>query len=195
VVYNDLHVLFLRITWSFTMERKASIVPIVIYNDLCFIFKNHMKFHSGEKGFNCSHCPERFEMRKFLQNHLIIAHQEKEDSLTTNRIKRIANKSFKGMWLSYCCLTPHEQFSAISWQEQVTFPWVNDDVHFVLHLWCSLCTMMSTFQPYHDENIGWNDDDISFVIDKNMLSWIFIELACWNNSPRVDMLLHSDPLF
>jgi len=36
--------------------------------------------------------------------------------------------------LSYCCLTPHEQFSAISWQEQVTFPWVNDDVHFVLHL-------------------------------------------------------------
>jgi hypothetical protein len=82
----------------------------------------------------------------------------------------------------------------ISWQEQVTFPWVNDDVHFVLHLWCSLCTMMSTFQPYHDENIGWNDDDISFVIDKNMLSWIFIELARWNNSPRVDMLLHSDPL-
>ena len=28
----------------------------------------------------------------------------------------------------------------------------------------------------------------------NMLSWIFIVLAHWCNSPRVDMLLHSDKL-
>jgi hypothetical protein len=28
-----------------------------------------------------------------------------------------------------------------------------------------------------------------------MLSWIFIVLAYWNNSPRVDMSLHSDTLF
>jgi hypothetical protein len=28
-----------------------------------------------------------------------------------------------------------------------------------------------------------------------MLSWIFIVLAHWNNSPRVDMSLHSDTLF
>ena len=28
-----------------------------------------------------------------------------------------------------------------------------------------------------------------------MLSWIFIVLVHWNNSPRVDMLLHSDTLF
>ena len=27
------------------------------------------------------------------------------------------------------------------------------------------------------------------------LSWIFIVLAHWNNSPRVDMPLHSDTLF
>jgi hypothetical protein len=29
----------------------------------------------------------------------------------------------------------------------------------------------------------------------NMLSWLFIELAHWNNSPQVDMLLHQDTLF
>ena len=28
-----------------------------------------------------------------------------------------------------------------------------------------------------------------------MLSWIFIVLAHWNNSPRADMSLHSDTLF
>ena len=28
-----------------------------------------------------------------------------------------------------------------------------------------------------------------------MLSWIVIVLAHWNNSPRVDMMLHSDTLF
>jgi hypothetical protein len=30
---------------------------------------------------------------------------------------------------------------------------------------------------------------------KNMLSWFFIVLADWNNSPRVDMSLHSNTLF
>jgi hypothetical protein len=29
----------------------------------------------------------------------------------------------------------------------------------------------------------------------NTLSWILIVLAHWNNSPRVDMSLHSDTLF
>jgi len=29
----------------------------------------------------------------------------------------------------------------------------------------------------------------------NMLSWIFIVLAQWNNSLRVDMSLHPDALF
>jgi hypothetical protein len=27
------------------------------------------------------------------------------------------------------------------------------------------------------------------------VSWVFIVLAHWNNSPRVDMSLHSDTLF
>jgi uncharacterized protein YcaQ len=36
-------------------------------------------------------------------------------------------------WVSDCCLMPNEQFSAISWREQVTFWWDdNDDVRFVL---------------------------------------------------------------
>jgi hypothetical protein len=33
-------------------------------------------------------------------------------------------------WVSDCCLT--QQFSAISWQEQVNFQWDDDDVCFVL---------------------------------------------------------------
>jgi len=33
-------------------------------------------------------------------------------------------------WVSDCWLTPSEQFSAISRQEQVTFPWDNNDVRF-----------------------------------------------------------------
>jgi hypothetical protein len=33
------------------------------------------------------------------------------------------------------------------------------------------------------------------LILTNTLIWIFIVLAHWNNSPRVDMSLHSDTLF
>ena len=33
-------------------------------------------------------------------------------------------------WVSDCCLTSTQQFSVISWQEQVNFQW--DDVCFVL---------------------------------------------------------------
>ena len=35
-------------------------------------------------------------------------------------------------WVSDCCLTPIQNFSAISWQEQVNFQWDDDEVHFVL---------------------------------------------------------------
>ena len=37
----------------------------------------------------------------------------------------------------------------------------------------------------------WDDDDA----DQTHLSWIFIVLAHWNNSPRVDMSFYSDTLF
>ena len=35
-------------------------------------------------------------------------------------------------WVSDCCLMPTQQFSAISWQEQVNFQWGDDEVFFVL---------------------------------------------------------------
>ena len=34
--------------------------------------------------------------------------------------------------MSDCCLMPIQQFSAISWREQVNFQWDDDEVHFVL---------------------------------------------------------------
>ena len=33
--------------------------------------------------------------------------------------------------VSDCCLAPTQQFSAISWREQVNFQWDDDDVCFV----------------------------------------------------------------
>jgi hypothetical protein len=36
---------------------------------------------------------------------------------------------------------------------------------------------------------------ISALYKPNTISWVFIELVHWNNSPRVDLLLHSDTLF
>ena len=35
-------------------------------------------------------------------------------------------------WLTDCCLTLIQQFSAISWREQVNFQCDDDEVHFVL---------------------------------------------------------------
>ena len=47
------------------------------------------------------------------------------------------------------------------------------------------------FQLYHGENnLIFNDDEVRFVLDQHAEL-----LAHWNNSPRVDMSLHSDTLF
>jgi len=43
-------------------------------------------------------------------------------------------------------------------------------------------------------NSQWDDDEVRFAL-VNTPSWIFIVLAHWNNSQRVDMSLHSDMLF
>jgi hypothetical protein len=53
------------------------------------------------------------------------------------------------------------------------------------------------FQLYHGEKtLIFNDLMMRSVLYKtNTLSWILIMLAHWNNSPQVDMSLHSDPLF
>ena len=53
------------------------------------------------------------------------------------------------------------------------------------------------FQLYYGENkLIFNEMMMTPALYQiNMLSWIFIVLAHWNNSPRVDMSLHSDTLF
>jgi hypothetical protein len=43
-------------------------------------------------------------------------------------------------------------------------------------------------------NFQWDDDKIRFVLDKHT-ELIFKVLAHWNNSPRLDMSLHSATLF
>ena len=68
-------------------------------------------------------------------------------------------------WVIIKLFNAKEQFSAISWWEQVTFWWDDDDD-------------MMMFTLY------WT----------NMQNWIFIVLAHWNNSLRVDMSQHSDTL-
>jgi hypothetical protein len=42
--------------------------------------------------------------------------------------------------------------------------------------------------------IGGDDDEVRFVLDQHV-KLDFIVLAHWNNSPRVDMSLHSETLF
>jgi len=71
----------------------------------------------------------------------------------------------RGKWVGDYCLTPNEQF----------FSYIMARTSYFLmrwRWWGPLCTH-----------------------DTNTLSWIFIVLAHWNNSPRVDMSLHSDTLF
>ena len=72
-------------------------------------------------------------------------------------------------WVSDCCLKPIQQFFSyiMTRTSQLNFQWDDDDD---------------------------DDDDVCFVPD-HTLCCIFIVLAHWNNSPRVDMTLHSDTLF
>ena len=74
------------------------------------------------------------------------------------------------------CLTPSEQFFS-NIMARLTFWWEDDDVNFVLYL--SNIMARLTF--------WWEGDDVHFVLYQ--LSWIFIMLACWNNSLTVDILL------
>jgi hypothetical protein len=43
------------------------------------------------------------------------------------------NEEWVSEWVSECCLTLTQQFSAISWREQVNFQWDDDEVRFVLY--------------------------------------------------------------
>jgi hypothetical protein len=72
-------------------------------------------------------------------------------------------------------------FSAISWIEQVTFQW-DDDNDDVLKNWTSNFSYIMVRTSYISIWGGWT----------SMLSSIFIVLAHWNNSRWVDMSLHTE---
>ena len=54
-----------------------------------------------------------------------------------------------------------------------------------------------SFQLYHGENKLHSDGimTMSYFYWTNILSWIYIVLAHWNNNPRVEMTFHLDTLF
>ena len=58
------------------------------------------------------------------------------------------------------------------------------------------CLTPTTFQPYHGENkLIFNEKMMrSAFYYTNTLSWNFTVLVHWNNSPLIDMSLHSDTL-
>ena len=63
--------------------------------------------------------------------------------------------------------------------------------------WLLFCGQFSNFSAIswrEKVNFQWDDDEVCPVLDQ-LLSWIYIVLAHWNNSPQADMLLHSDTLF
>ena len=63
---------------------------------------------------------------------------------------------------------------------------------------CCLTPSQQFFQLYHGENkLIFNEMMMirSALFLTNMLSWIFIVLAHWNNSLWIDMWLHLDTLF
>ena len=70
------------------------------------------------------------------------------------------NKVFKWIEIecqcvSDCCLMSNEQFSAISWWEQVTFRWDDDDVRFVQNqqTWLDFYSANSLKQQSIDRNV------------------------------------------
>jgi hypothetical protein len=74
-------------------------------------------------------------------------------------------------------------------------------IHVYLYIdalqWLLFNANSAIFQLYHGENklIFSEMMMMSALFYTNMLSWIFIVLAYWYNSLRVDMLLYSDTLF
>ena len=58
--------------------------------------------------------------------------------------------------------------------------------------WLLFNANSAIFQLYHGENnLIFNEMMMrSALYETNMLSWIFIVLAHWNNSPRIDMSFH-----
>ena len=63
--------------------------------------------------------------------------------------------------------------------------------------WFLFSANSAIFQLYHGENkvnFQWDGDEVGFVLYQQA-ELFFILLAHWNNSPWVDMSLHTDTLF
>ena len=75
--------------------------------------------------------------------------------------------------------------------------WVFVDRSYWVSEWLFFNSISAIFQLYYGEHkLIFNEIRMrSALFLTNTLSWIFIVLAQWNNSPRVDMSLHSDTLF
>jgi hypothetical protein len=56
----------------------------------------------------------------------------KTNHLTKTNISTITNGEWVSEWVSECCLTSIQPFSAISCREQVNIQWDDDEVRFVL---------------------------------------------------------------
>ena len=58
--------------------------------------------------------------------------------------------------------------------------------------WLVFSTNSWLFQLYYawweQVNFQWDDNEVCFVLDQHTLSWIFIVISHWNNSPRISML-------
>ena len=77
-------------------------------------------------------------------------------------------------------------------QFNVNFQWVSEWVS----EWLLFNANSAILQLYHGDKLIINEMMMmSALFYTNTLSWIFIVLAHWNNSPWVDMSLHSDTLF
>jgi hypothetical protein len=77
--------------------------------------------------------------------------------------------------------------------------WHKSSIYFLYkNIWVSEWLLFNAnsaiFQLYHDETkLIFNEMMMMSTLNKtNMLSWICILLAHWNNSLWVDMSLHSD---
>jgi hypothetical protein len=68
--------------------------------------------------------------------------------------------------------------------------------HGTVSEWLLFNANSAIFQLYHDENKVIVNEIMmrSALHQTNTLSWTFIVLAHWNNSPRIDISPHSDTL-
>ena len=75
----------------------------------------------------------RERKKEFVTNKYYVLHNYASMSTAGEATETALVKQSNSKWLEYdCCLTPTQQFSAISWREQVNFQWNDNEVRFAL---------------------------------------------------------------